>query len=461
MRKETDFLGEVELPDDAYYGVQTLRAMHNFPVSGIREPEELIRGYVILKKCAAKANLEVGQLDRARAEAIVWAADEILGGKHLDQFPVDVFQAGAGTSVNMNVNEVLANVALEHLGHRKGEYGFLHPNDHVNMAQSTNDTFTSACHIGLLLLLPRLFEALDLLASELDSKKIEFAEVIKSGRTHLVDALPITLGDEFGAYASAVARARDRIAQRRDDLLELEIGGTAVGTGANTHPMYRETVLRILSEECALPFRPARDAFEALETRAQLAALSSSLKELSLELVRIANDMRLLASGPTTALGEIALPAVQPGSSIMPGKVNPSMPECLTMICFQAIGNDVAVGLGAQGGQLELNIWTPLMEYDVFSTIKMLANFLPIFTQRCVWGIKANESRASFHLINNPILATFLAPRIGYSRAAQVAEESERTGVPVPELVLKMGLITEEEAREIFDPKEMARSHYR
>ncbi|MDD1771245.1 MAG: aspartate ammonia-lyase [Methanomassiliicoccales archaeon] len=460
MRRESDFLGEVELPDYAYYGVQTARAARNFPVSGIREPEELIHGYVLLKRAAAMANREVGVLDAERADAIVKASDAILRGEHSDQFPLDVFQAGAGTSVNMNVNEVLANLALEYMGHKKGEYQYVHPNDHVNKGQSTNDTFTSACHIAVVLALPSLLVALDNLAAAFEAKSQEFAEVIKSGRTHLVDALPIMLGHEMGAYASAVRRARGRIEERGNDLYELEVGGTAVGTGANAHPLFRQTFFRIIAEETKLPFRPSPNSFESLETRAQLGAFMSSLKELSVELIRICNDLRLLASGPATALGEIVLPAVQPGSSIMPGKVNPSMPECLTMIAFQVIGDDTAVVLASQGGQLELNIWTPLIIHDVVSSMKHYSNFLPVFTERCIKGIVANEERCAYHLMNNPILATLLAPKIGYARSAELAEESEATGISVPELAVKKGLITEEESREIFDPKEMAKVHF-
>ncbi|MGD1061402.1 MAG: aspartate ammonia-lyase [Methanomassiliicoccales archaeon] len=460
MRRESDFLGEVELPDCAYYGVQTARAVKNFPVSGIRESEELIRGYVILKRAAAIVNRDVGALDSERADAIVKACDALLRGEHLDQFPVDVFQAGAGTSVNMNVNEVLANLALEYLGHEKGEYRFLHPNDHVNLGQSTNDTFTSACHIAVILALPRLLGALDNLAATFEAKSQEFGNVIKSGRTHLVDALPIMLGHEMGAYASAVRRAMRRIDERGKDLYELEVGGTAVGTGANAHPLFRQKFFETIVRETKMPFHASPNSFESLETRAQLGAFMSSLKELSVELIRICNDLRLLASGPTTALGEIALPAVQPGSSIMPGKVNPSMPECLTMIAYQVIGYDTSVTLASQGGQLELNIWTPLMIHDVMFSMKLYSNFVPIFTERCVRGIVANEERCSYHLTNNPILATFLAPRIGYARSAELAEESEATGIPVPELAVKKGVITDEESKEIFDPKEMARVHF-
>ncbi len=460
MRRESDFLGEVELPDHAYFGVQTERAVRNFPVSGIRESEELIKGYVILKRAAAMANKEIGALDPERADAIVKAADAILRGEHLDQFPIDVFQAGAGTSVNMNVNEVLANLALECLGHKKGEYHFLHPNDHVNKAQSTNDTFTSACHIAVTLALPKLLAELDDLAAAFEAKGKEFAEVTKSGRTHLVDALPIMLGQEMGAYASAIRRARGRIGDRGKDLYELEVGGTAVGTGANADPLFRQTFFRIIAEEMRLPFRSSPNSFESLETRAQLGAFMSSLKELSIELIRVCNDLRLLASGPMTALGEIVLPAVQPGSSIMPGKVNPSMPECLTMIAFEVVGNDASVTLASQGGQLELNIWTPLIIHDIMFSMKLYTNFLPVFTERCVKGIVANEERCSYHLMNNAILATFLAPKIGYAKSAELAEESEATGVPVPELSVKKGLITEDESKAIFDPKEMAKIHF-
>jgi len=324
-RKEVDSLGELELPDEVYYGIQTARALINFPVSGIHEPKELIEAYILIKKAAAHSNLELGVLEKERGQAIIIAADEALAGKFDDQFVVDVFQAGAGTSFNMNTNEVLANRALEILGWSKGYYTYLSPNDHVNMAQSSNDTFPTAAHIAVLLVKDELINSITELAEAFNERGDEFENVAKSGRTHLMDAMPVTLGAEFTAYGSALNRAAARLSQRANELLELPIGGTATGTGANAHPDFRKTVIKHLSELTGFDFKPARDSFEALQSRAQLAAFSSALKELALELIRIANDLRLLGSGPTTGLAEISLPAVQPGSSIMPGKVNPVM----------------------------------------------------------------------------------------------------------------------------------------
>jgi aspartate ammonia-lyase len=383
-RKERDSLGELELPDDAYYGIQTARAIRNFPVSGIRERPELIHSYVLVKKAAALSNMDLDVLDRERGQAIVEAADAVLSGGLDDQFHVDVFQAGAGTSFNMNVNEVLANLALEALGKSKGDYEFLSPNDHVNMAQSTNDTFPTASHIAVVTAADKLIGVLDSLSAAFEAKGAEFMSIPKSGRTHLMDAMPVTLGNEFRAYAVAVGRGTDRIRERRDGLLELPIGGTATGTGANVPEGYRDTVLEKLARLTSLEFVHARDSFEALQSRSQLAAFSSALKEMALELIRIANDLRLLNSGPTTGIAEIILPPVQPGSSIMPGKVNPVMAECLNMVAFQVVGNDTTVALAAQAGQLELNVMTPVITYNILHSIEILVCYLPAFTELCV-----------------------------------------------------------------------------
>jgi len=459
-RTEKDHLGELELPDDAYYGVQTKRAMINFPVSGLRASKDLVTAYVQIKAAAALANMKLGVLDEKRGSAIVKAAEEVLMGLHADQFPVDVYQAGAGTSFNMNVNEVLANLALEKMGWQKGMYDRLSPNDHVNMGQSTNDTYPTACHIAIDRSAERLLLVVSDLEAELLAKSVQFADVVKPGRTHLMDALPVTLGQEFGAYAMAMRRARERISRSREDLLELPIGGTAVGTGANSHPGFRTMVLDILAMRCGRPYRPARNGFEALQSRSQMAAHSSGLKELATELIRIANDLRLLSSGPTTGLGEIVLPAVQPGSSIMPGKVNPVMAECLDMVCFQIIGNDMAVTMAAQAGQLELNVMTPLMVHNILSSQEMLVSYLPVFTARCVVDLSADEEKCRRTVMSEPILATFLNQKIGYMRAADVVDEALRTGEEIPTIALRKGYITEAEANEMFDLRTMTRPRY-
>ncbi|MGD0817039.1 MAG: aspartate ammonia-lyase [Methanomassiliicoccales archaeon] len=460
MRKEKDSLGEMDLPDDAFYGIQTKRAMDNFRASGRTARIEMVRAYVLIKKAAAMANMEMGDLDEETGIAIVTACDEILEGKHIAQFPVDVFQAGAGTSFNMNVNEVVCNLALEIMGHSKGDYGSISPNDHVNMSQSTNDTFPTASHIAILWKSDDLLNELDLLALSLEEKGEELMDVAKSGRTHLMDALPIRMGNEFRAYASAVRRAMERIEQRQDDLLELSIGGSAVGTGANTGNGYRNLVIENLSMLCHRVFISARDPFEALQSRSQMLAFSSSLRELALELIRIANDLRLLNSGPTTGLAELTLPAVQPGSSMMPGKVNPVMAECLDMICFQVIGNDTATAIAAQAGQLELNVMTPVMTHNILESLNLLVRYLPDFRVKCVEGIVADKERCASHIGKNPILATLLSERIGYLAAAELVKESISTGISIPELAVKRGLLTKNEAKELFDPIRMSQGKY-
>lgn len=446
-------MGEMEVPESAYYGVQTQRALCNFPVSGHRARPEFVRAYILVKKAAALANMELGGLDRERGDAIVAAAEEILNdmnGRYLDQFPVDVFQAGAGTSFNMNINEVLANRALEIIGRRRGDYAFLSPNDHVNMGQSTNDTFPTASFVAIIFAADRLLDVLSALAEAFRAKAEEFSRIPKSGRTHLMDAVPVTLGDEFGAYSSALNRAARRIKERRNDLLELPLGGTATGTGANTYPGYRELVISELSKLCKLPFQRATDSFEALQSRSQLAAFSGALRELAFELIRIANDLRLLNAGPTTGISEIELPAVQPGSSIMPGKYNPVMAECLDMIGFQIVGNDTTVALAAQAGQLELNVMTPVMTSNILLSISLLTNYLPVFQERCIKGIKAHEDRCRAYLELNPILVTFLAPKIGYLKAAEIAKEVLDKKIPVKEIVAMKGILSKEEADELL-----------
>ena len=461
MRQERDSLGVRDLPPDAYYGIQTQRAMENFPVTGRRERPALVRAYAMIKKAAAQANMELGILDRGRGGAIVAAADEILDGRFADQFPVDIFQAGAGTSFNMNVNEVIANRALEILGRSRGDYGYLNPNDHVNLAQSTNDTFPTASHIAIIHEAQDLEKVLADLGTALDRKGDEFGDFPKNGRTHLVDALPVMLGDEFHAYAAAVARAAQRVRERRNDLLEVAIGGTATGTGANAPAGYREAVIRNLCSLTGLVLVPARDSFEALQSRSQMGAFSGSLKELSLELIRVANDLRLMGSGLVSGLGEITLPAVQPGSSIMPGKVNPVMAECLDMIAFQVVGNDTAVSMAVQAGQFELNVMTPLIIHNILDSLSLLNNFLPVFTVYCIDGISADTERLQRHAGINPALATLLTSKIGYLKAAEIARESMARQIPVRDLVIEKGILTREEADALFDLARVARNPYR
>ena len=461
MRLEKDSIGKKEIPNDVYYGIQTLRAVENFPVSGRRERPELIKSYILIKKAAAITNMELGTLDNVLGEAVVKAADEIISGKFVDQFPLDIFQAGAGTSFNMNINEVLANRALEILGKKRGEYSYLSPNDHVNQSQSSNDTFPTASHIAILFDADILNITLLNLANVFKRKGKEISSIPKSGRTHLMDAVPVTIGDEFIAYGSAVKRAAERIRERRNDLLEVAIGGTATGTGVNSPPHYREKVVEKLAELTSLELVPANDSFEALQSRSQMAAFSGALRELALELIRIANDLRLMGSGPTSGLNEIVLPPVQPGSSIMPGKVNPVMAECLNMISFQIIGNDTAVSLAVQAGQLDLNVMTPVMTSNILESISMLNNYLPVFQSSCVEGIKVNEEQLQMVAGMNPILATLLSPKIGYLHAAELAEESMKTNQPIKDLVIEKGILSEAEANRLFNLETMSKNRYR
>jgi aspartate ammonia-lyase len=451
-RIEKDSLGEKQLPAGAYYGVQTARALENFPVSGIRAHPFLVRAYVLIKKAAAETHEALGVVESTIARAIVSAADEVLAGKLADQFVVDVFQAGAGTSFNMNVNEVLANRALEMIGEKRGDYSRISPNDHVNRSQSTNDTFPTAMHVSALLLLEELLPVLDALARAFLDKGKEFEEVIKSGRTHLQDAVPITLGQEFSAYGLTVKKAAAGLKSCREAIEELPIGGSAAGTALNVPEGYRDELIRRLGALTGLAFRPASDLREAMQSRAGIARLSSMLRTLSLELIRIANDLRLMSSGPRTGLAEIRLPAVQPGSSIMPGKVNPVMAECLNMVCFQIMGNDLTVSMASQAGQLELNVMMPVMIHNLLSSMEILKNFIPHFSARCVAGITADTGRCRTYFEQSVGLATILNTHIGYLAAAELAKESEATGTPIGELILSKGLLSPEQLGHILNP---------
>ncbi|MGI8783401.1 MAG: aspartate ammonia-lyase [Acidobacteriota bacterium] len=454
-RTEKDSIGTKAVPSDAYYGIQTARALENFPVSGIREHPAFIRSYVMVKKAAAETNLELGVLDQSIAGPVIQACDEILAGRFLDQFVVDVYQAGAGTSFNMNVNEVLANRALEILGKPRGDYKAVNPNDHVNMAQSTNDTFPTAMRVAGLVLLQELFPAVETLRDELEVKGRQFATVIKSGRTHLQDAVPITLGQEFAAYAAAIERALRVLRRDSEELSHLPIGGTAVGTGMNMPPGYRWKVCERLTRYTGVQFHAAGDPRELTQSNYAVAAASSALKNLALELTRLANDLRLLASGPFTGFDEINLPAVQPGSSIMPGKVNPVMAECLNMVAFQVIGNDLTISLAVQAGQLELNVMMPVMVYNLLHSIEILKNYLPVFVDKCIRGLTANEERCHYYFEHSPSLVTAINTIIGYSNAAEIAKESVKTGKTIRELIREKKILTDEQIEKIFNPEFM------
>ncbi|HEX9022497.1 MAG TPA: aspartate ammonia-lyase [Geobacteraceae bacterium] len=454
-RIEKDSMGEMEVPASAYYGAQTARAVHNFPISGLKPHPAFVRAVVVIKKAAARANMATGRLSREIGDAIVGAADEALAGRFDDQFVVDPFQAGAGTSHNMNVNEVLANRALELLGKERGDFSALHPNDHVNMAQSTNDVIPTAIRLASLGQLDPLLEALEGLERALAGKAKEFDHVLKSGRTHLQDAVPIRLGQEFGAYSAAVRANREGLEACVPALLELGIGGTAVGTGLNAEPAYIRHIIGELALETGFPVTASPDLFRAMQDMDPFLAISSALRRTAVNLGRIANDLRLLSSGPRTGLDEIRLPAIQPGSSIMPGKINPSMAEMVNMVCFQVMGCDQAVTLAAQAGQLELNVMMPLIAFNVLFSMEILKNCVQKFTESCILGIKANEERCRRYLMDSLGLVTVLAPYIGYNAAAEVAKESVASGRSIREIVLARGLLPEGELEEIMRPEHL------
>ena len=450
-RIEVDSIGNKKLPKEVYFGIQTMRAVENFPISGLKVPTVFIYAYILVKKASAEANMQVGWLDKKIGNAIVQVCDEVLSGKFLDQFVVDVFQAGAGTSFNMNVNEVVANRVLELLGEEKGNYKLVSPNDHVNLAQSTNDTFPTALHIASLLALEPLLFALEGLSQAFRKLSRDHAALIKSGRTHLQDALPVTVGQEFSAYAVAVDKARLQLKSRRVLLEELALGGTAVGTGVNSHVDFAKIAVAELSRLTGFSLKSASNPFEALQSRSAVASISGALKELALELIRIANDLRLLSSGPTTGLAEVVLPPVQPGSSIMPGKVNPVMAECLDMVAFQVVGNDLTISMAVQAGQLELNVMMPVMMHNLLQSIQLLSNCLSVFTEKCVKGISIDAARCAGYVDKNPSLAVFLSPYVGYFEAAKIAENALAEKRSVKEVAIERGLLNPEKAEEVFE----------
>ncbi len=455
-RLERDSLGTKRVPGSAYYGIQTFRAVENFPISGLRLQPEMVRAYALIKKAAAAANATTGQLSRRFASAISRACDEVLRGKFNDQFVVDVYQAGAGTSFNMNMNEVLANRANELLGARKGSYKFLRPNDHINMAQSTNDTFPTAIRLASLMALPPLVESMEQLESSLRRKARQFDRIVKAGRTHLQDAVPVRLGREFGAYALAVKKARIHLEQTARVLLELNLGGTAVGTGMNTHPRYRRLAIGALRRWLHLLLRPAEDMMERTQSLGDFARMSGSLRVYALELIRIANDLRLMASGPNTGFGEIDLPAIQPGSSIMPGKVNPVVPEMVDMVGFQVLGHDATVAYATQAGQLELNVMMPVLAYNLLQTMHLLTSASRVFARRCIDGIVAHPERCVHHAQRSLALVTALNPHIGYLNAAKIAKESLRSGTSIQQLVVEHHLLSAGAARRLLDPSRLS-----
>ncbi|MBI1972449.1 aspartate ammonia-lyase [Candidatus Woesearchaeota archaeon] len=453
-RREKDDLGAKKVPKEAYYGVQTKRALDNFPISGLHLQKQLIYAMTIIKKAAALTNLKEKRLDAKIAKAISRACDDILKRKLDNQFPVDVFQAGAGTSENMNVNEVIANRALELLHKKKGSYNIIHPNDHVNLAQSTNDVFHSAIHIAAYLqiqkeLLPHLLH----LEKALDHKAKQWKRIIKTGRTHLRDAVPMTLGQEFSGYAAVIKNDRRHVTEDAEVLRALNIGGTAIGTAIDTSPHYRQYVLKEITKQTKYKFKPANNLFEGTASIAAIATTHAALKVLAENLIKIANDLRLLSSGPLGGLNEIILPAVQPGSSIMPGKVNPAVAEMVDMVGFQVIGNDTTIAMCAQAGQLELNVMMPLAAYALLNSIDILANGIHIFTEKCVKGIKANEKKCREYVEKNPIIVTALTPYIGYQKAAKLAQRAYQEERSIKELILEEKLLDKKTVEQLLNPK--------
>ncbi len=454
-RVEKDPLGELPVPASALYGVQTLRAVQNFPISGLKPTAAFVEATVRIKRAAAITHRETGRLDAKLADAIIAAADEILDGQHREHFVVDPYQAGAGTSHNMNINEVLANRANEILGESRGGYKPVHPNDHVNMAQSTNDVIPTAIRLASVTELPRLVAAFTGLIEAFEKKGHEFDGVMKSGRTHLQDAMPIRLGQEFTAYGGTLRRGLKRVEQAADYLRDLGIGGSAVGTGVNVEPEYPAIMIRELAKSAGIEVREGADRIQLMQSMGDAAAFSASLRVLALDLSKIASDLRLLASGPRTGLDEIRLPAVQPGSSIMPGKINPSIPEMVNQVCFQVVGNDACVSVSAEHGQLELNVMMPVIAHNILMSMRILTNTAATLSERCIKGIEANEEMCAYWVERSAALATALAPQIGYARAAELSKQSVKENVLIRELVHREKVLPESEIDDVLDLRKM------
>jgi aspartate ammonia-lyase len=455
FRIERDPLGELQVPAGAYYGVQTRRAVENFAISGLTAPPELVVATILVKKAAARANAVLGRLTRGIADAIVAAADEVLAGSFRDQFVVDVYQAGAGTSHNMNANEVLANRASEILGGRLGEYTLVHPNDHVNMGQSTNDVYPTASRLALLLMLPDLLQTARALAEGLREKSVEFAHVLKTGRTHLQDAVPITVGQELGGFAANIAHAATEAERAWEGLRELNLGATAVGTGLNAGTDYTIMAIQDLAALTALPLRPAADRFRVTQSMGDVLACSGALRRLAVEVGKVASDLRLLSMGPRAGIAELQLPAVQPGSSIMPGKVNPSVPEMVNQVCFQVFGCDATILAAADAGQLELNVMMPVIAWNALHATRILREAMRVLQERCVADLRVDKGRCQELLDRSTALATALSPYIGYAATAEIAKESVRTGRSIRDLVRERRLLPDDQLDAVLSAEAM------
>jgi aspartate ammonia-lyase len=444
-RSDKDSLGPVKIPADAYYGPFTGRAIKQYNVTGSPSHRNLIKSFVMIKRSAAVANMKTKAINRKQGTAIVKACDKILAGKFVDQFLVDMINSGAGTAFNMNSNEVITNVALRVLGKKQGQYEFLHPNDHVNMSQSSNDTYPTAMHMSILFSFKEMLPAIDKLIKSLNKKARQFSKYKKIGRTHLMDALPVTVGSEFAAYVTSLTNARDEIVASQKELAQVALGGTAVGTGANTPKGYRKAVITELARVSKLPLKPQKDMQYSLQSKFPVANASSALKNFAIELSKVSNDIRLMASGPVAGLSELGIPAVHAGSSIMPGKVNPSLAECMNMICFSVIGNDTTVSFASQAGQFELNVMLPGMLKAVLDSTDMLTNFLPIFSANLIDGLTANQTKLRENIENSPVIVTLLTPKIGYLKSAELFKESLKSGKTIRELVVSKKLMTDKE----------------
>ncbi len=455
MRTEKDPLGPLDVPDDALFGVQTQRAVLNFPISGLRPLKPFVTAQVWIKKAAALTHRDTGRLEARLADAIVAAADEVLAGRHDDQFVVDPYQAGAGTSHNMNVNEVLANRANELLGGKRGTYSPVHPNDHVNMAQSTNDTIPTSIRLSCLAQLGALTSAFESLQGSLAAKGREFDGIVKAGRTHLQDAMPIRLGQEFTAYAGTLARGLRRVHEAADYLRDLGIGGSAVGTGVTVEPEYPALMNKHLKAISGLDLRVGQDRVQLMQSMGDAAGFSAALRVLALDLSKIVSDLRLMVMGPRTGIDEIKLPAVQPGSSIMPGKINPSIPEMVNQVCFQVVGCDTTVSMAAEHGQLELNVMMPVIGHNILLSMRILTNAATVLDERCVRGIEANQAMCEYWVERSAALATALAPQIGYAAAAELSKRSVKDGVLIRDLVRRDGVLPAAEVDEVLDLRKM------
>ena len=455
QRIEKDSLGEFNVPADALYGINTSRSVGNFPISGYTAPPRQVAAIAVIKQACVMANMELGLLERKKGNAIAKAAAKVADGEHREQFPVDIFSSGSGTSLNMNVNEVIANLAEESLGGKRGEKKLVHPNDHVNMGQSTNDVFPSSIRVAAAPCVDELISRTKGLIATLKRKSRQFDKIIKSGRTHLQDAVPVRMGQVFGAWAYSISKGEERVRSAMPRFMELAVGGNAVGTGINNHPRFRKLVIKHLNKIARNKYKVAGHDIEAVHSTNDIAALSAAVSSLAVDVQRICNDLRLMASGPMTGFNEVNLPPVEPGSSIMPGKVNPSICEAVNMVCLKVFGNHQTIFMAAQSAQLELNVTMPVTGYALLESLTILANGIMVLDTKCVTGVTVNKEVCERYALQSPSLATFLNPHIGYARASEVAKKAVREGKTVPEVVLEDGLMTKAELAKVFDPKKL------